>query len=267
MDMKELAKAAARKARRRQGLDDSDIQPSPQVTAAKKKPLNIPKSNPSKTAAARNAAAAAISGKLGGRGPPPPPASRGPPPSSAGRGGGGGPLSDGDEEIAEKYRKMMKIGLPPPAVRHKMAGDGIPAHIINAVLSGGANPPPPKRPAPGGAGGKGAGGKISSLSQKEEAVAAPFRKMINIGLPPGAVRQKMMLDGGVSDKIMKSVLAGEIPAPVGGSAAPSQAAPSRPAGPPGGAGGSHPLGMHNWFDLFTLIRSKMHMFAKMQLMF
>ena len=338
MDMKALAKAAAARGRRINGMDDGDVQPSPQVTA-KKKPLAIPKQSAANTKAARNAAAAAIAGKLGnigGRGPPPGRGGGGGPPppsssSSSGGGGGGGALSDSDEAIAQKYRKMMKIGMPPPAVRHKMAGDGVPAHIVNAVLSGDAPPaprkpaggggggssgggggaslpplsdadeaiaqkyrklmkvglpppairhkmtgdgvaahiinaviaggadPPPRKP-PGGGGGGGGSGRgggggaaISTLTQHEEAIAAPFRKMINIGLPPGAVRQKMQLDGGVSEKIMKSVLAGEIPAPEGSTAAPS-VAPPQSAGPPGGAGGGHPLGTHKKKRIYFFTR-------------
>mmetsp|Transcript_53414 Transcript_53414/g.129966 ORF Transcript_53414/g.129966 Transcript_53414/m.129966 type:complete len:709 (-) Transcript_53414:220-2346(-) len=45
------------------------------------------------------------------------------------------PLSPVDEEVAEKYRKMLRMGMPEGAVMQRMAVDGIEPHIEVAVLS------------------------------------------------------------------------------------------------------------------------------------
>jgi hypothetical protein len=52
------------------------------------------------------------------------------------------PLSPADEEIAEKYRKMLRMGMPEGAVMHKMAVDGVEPHIEIAVLSSSNGSPP-----------------------------------------------------------------------------------------------------------------------------
>jgi hypothetical protein len=139
MDMKALAAAAARKAQK------SGVAPPPPPQAKKKQAPVVPQQNAASRNAAKNAAAAAIAAKMGGgsRGPPPPqaapPAPRQP---AAGGGGGGAALSPADEAIATQYRKMVKLGLPDGAIRHKMNGDGVPPHIQDAVLSGAAGPAP-----------------------------------------------------------------------------------------------------------------------------
>ena len=110
-------------------------------------------------------------------------------------------LSAGDEEIATQYRKMMKMGMPEGAVSQKMAIDGIPQHIVQSVLSGEASPPEPTKPAV----------KVSSLSPADEETATQYRKMLKMGMPEGAVAQKMTVDG-APQNIVDSVLAGEVPA-------------------------------------------------------
>jgi hypothetical protein len=122
-------------------------------------------------------------------------------------------LSRKDEATATPYRKMIKTGLPEGAVRHKMTMDGIEMHIQDSVLNGktagnSANTAANTNVAAT----SNAGGKISSLSRKDEATATPYRKMIKTGLPEGAVRHKMTMDG-VEKHIQDSVLKGETPAP------------------------------------------------------
>jgi hypothetical protein len=118
-------------------------------------------------------------------------------------------LSRKDEATATPYRKMIKTGLPEGAVRHKMTMDGIEMHIQDSVLNGktagnSANTAANTNVAAT----SNAGGKISSLSRKDEATATPYRKMIKTGLPEGAVRHKMTMDG-VEKHIQDSVLKGE----------------------------------------------------------
>jgi hypothetical protein len=62
------------------------------------------------------APAAAPAATLPARKPAPPP----PPPPPKQPAGKVSSLSPDDENVATQYRKMMKMGLPPPAVRHKM---------------------------------------------------------------------------------------------------------------------------------------------------
>ncbi len=142
-----------------------------------------------------------------------------PPPQSQKAGGGSSVLSPSDETIASQYRKMMKIGLPVGAVRHKMMSDEVPQHIQTSVIagevSGGGTSSsrttggPPGRSAP-------SGGPVSKLSPEEENVAGKYRKMMKMGLPEGAMRHKMNSDG-VPQHIQDSVLANETPASSGGS--------------------------------------------------
>ena len=141
-------------------------------------------------------------------------------------------LNPNEEKIATKYRKMMKLGLPEGAVRHKMNADGVSEKIQLSVVGGGSGgsgapataasssahpssavplapvPAPTQRMSL-----KKAPKRISSLSPQEEKIATPYRKMINLGLPEGAVRHKMNADGIVSSKIIESVIAGELPPP------------------------------------------------------
>jgi hypothetical protein len=53
--------------------------------------------------------------------------------------------------------------------------------------------------------------KSSSLSEDDEQIAAHYRKMLKMGMPDGAVIQKMSVDG-VPQHVQDSVLAGEEPA-------------------------------------------------------
>eukprot|EP00529_Nitzschia_sp_RCC80_P002260 CAMPEP_0113508630 /NCGR_PEP_ID=MMETSP0014_2-20120614/37128_1 /TAXON_ID=2857 /ORGANISM="Nitzschia sp." /LENGTH=1734 /DNA_ID=CAMNT_0000404373 /DNA_START=378 /DNA_END=5580 /DNA_ORIENTATION=- /assembly_acc=CAM_ASM_000159 len=118
-------------------------------------------------------------------------------------------ISPEDEEISSKFRKMLRLGMPEGAVVQKMAGEGVPQHIQDAVLSGnscsddvgasssavGAPPTTSSRP---------------SLSSEDEITASKYRKMVKMGMPEGAVMQKMSTDE-VPQYIQDAVLAGEEP--------------------------------------------------------
>ena len=78
-----------------------------------------------------------------------------------------------------KYKKMLKMGLPRGAVEQKMAADGLDAALLDAPDEP-PPPPPPPPPAPASAG---------------VADVAKYKKMLKMGLPRGAVEQKMAADG------------------------------------------------------------------------
>ena len=125
-----------------------------------------------------------------------------------------GSLSQEEEKTAEQYRKMKKMGLPDGAVTHKMIADGISVKIQEAVLAGNSTPTARTTSIPTSSSSRNsgtntnAGGNVSSLSRQDEATATPYRKMIKTGLPEGAVRHKMTMDG-IEMHIQDSVLKGE----------------------------------------------------------
>eukprot|EP00536_Pseudo-nitzschia_multiseries_P000695 jgi/Psemu1/142950/gw1.8.129.1 len=123
-------------------------------------------------------------------------------------------LSPEEEKIAAQYRKMIKLKMPEGAVRHKMTADGVSAKIQESVLGGETPAPPssssrPSKPA----------GNVSSLSREDEMVATPYRKMMKMKMPEGAVRHKMARDG-VATHIQDSVIREEIPAEASASSVP-----------------------------------------------
>lgn len=115
-------------------------------------------------------------------------------------------LSPDDEEIAQRYRKMLKMGMPEGAVVQKMTVDGVAQHIQDNVVAG----PSESSPAPS-APVQTPEAKVSNLSTQDEEMATQYRKMLKMGMPAGAVLQKMAIDG-VPQNIQDSVIAGEVPA-------------------------------------------------------
>ncbi|KAL7579868.1 hypothetical protein ACA910_004879 [Epithemia clementina (nom. ined.)] len=116
-------------------------------------------------------------------------------------------LSVEDEKTAETYRKMLTMGLPDDAVKHKMSQDGVGPLIIQSVL----NREVPA-PANSGTASNGAGSSALGLSEDEEAAAGKFRKMLKMGLPEDAVRQKMVAEG-LDPKVIAFVVGGDVPLP------------------------------------------------------
>jgi len=100
-------------------------------------------------------------------------------------------LSPEDEEIASRFRKMLKMGMPEGAVTQKMIVEEVPQYIQDAVLA----PPPAENSSPAGA-----------LSAEDEETANRFRKMLKMGMPEGAVTQKMLVEE-VPQYIQDAVLA------------------------------------------------------------
>ena len=111
-------------------------------------------------------------------------------------------LSAEDEKIAETYRKMLTMGLPDDAVKHKMVQDGVGPLIIHSVLNREVS----------GTAANAATSAASTLSGEEEEAAGKFRKMLKMGLPEDAVRQKMVAEG-LSQRVITAVVGGEVVAP------------------------------------------------------
>ena len=102
-------------------------------------------------------------------------------------------LSAEEEAIASSYRKMLKMMIPPEAVRHKMKKDQVDSKIVLVVL--GEDPSEEKRSK-----------KIeNSLSEADEQVAETYRKMLRMKVPRDGVRHKMVKNG-VSEHIIEAVL-------------------------------------------------------------
>jgi hypothetical protein len=119
-------------------------------------------------------------------------------------------LSSEEEVIAEKYCKMLKMGVPLDGVKQKMDLEDVDFKIISVLVhessqssaigdveSVSANPPKKST--------KGAG---PTLSKEEEAIATTYRNMLKVCIPEEAVRHKMKQEG-VSDKIVDAVLGKE----------------------------------------------------------
>lgn len=113
-------------------------------------------------------------------------------------------LSDEEEKIATKYRKMLSMGVPPPAVEHAMKRDQVSDKIVNIILNSGEGAKAPvqsddregSRPSADGA---------SNLTEEEQEIAAKYQKMLKVSIPREAVRHKMLRDS-VSEKVRVAVL-------------------------------------------------------------
>lgn len=101
------------------------------------------------------------------------------------------PLGDISVELAivekrlHRYVKMLKSGLAAAAVRQRMIVDGIPTPLIDAFFTGGASR---------AMGDIDESKSIETQEEREIKVIAWFekyRKMLDRGMPEGAVRQKM----------------------------------------------------------------------------
>lgn len=97
-----------------------------------------------------------------------------------------------EHEVYAKYFKMLKMGLPEDAVRHKMradganeralelGGDALFALLVVPVKDKGVVAPTLES---------------NEIKLKDHEVYGKYFKMLNMGLPDGAVRQKMKTDG------------------------------------------------------------------------
>jgi hypothetical protein len=99
-------------------------------------------------------------------------------------------LTDEQSAIATKYRKMLKMGVPPDAVRHKMTSEGVDSKIIDTVFE-----PLPVDPIT----------ESAQLTGDEEVVASKYRKMLKMRVPLDAVRHKMTQEN-VDTKIVSAIV-------------------------------------------------------------
>eukprot|EP00986_Skeletonema_menzelii_P006793 scaffold2578_cov136-Skeletonema_menzelii.AAC.9 len=95
-------------------------------------------------------------------------------------------LTDEEKKSVSRYKKMLAVGLPPDAVRNKMTLEGVQENVVVAVLGETktevSEPTAPKL-------------ESSKMSEEEEKLVSQYKKMLMKGIPPGAVRHKMMLEG------------------------------------------------------------------------
>lgn len=115
-----------------------------------------------------------------------------------------------------KYFKMLQVGLPPDAVKHKMTQEGVDPAVLDLDAD---KPLPPNAGKPkskkersrGGAGGAGASDESDEEEEEEEAEEeddphasvpvgehpkfAKYFKMLKVGLPSAAVKHKMVQEG------------------------------------------------------------------------
>lgn len=98
-------------------------------------------------------------------------------------------LSIDDKQKVAMYRKMLSLGLPEEAVRHKMKQDQCKNEIIiGAVFKNTDNP----------------GDSKTMLTADEAVIADKYRKLLSMGIPGVAVQHKMKTDK-VEQKIIEAV--------------------------------------------------------------
>ena len=116
-----------------------------------------------------------------------------------GVGGSGidGEGDDADRKPLKRYTRMLQVArLPEAAVKQRMVVDGVPPRMIDAFFTGGMSR---EVAAAGGGDGDDDDGR-SSLALGEVA-ERKYKKMVEIGIPEEAVRNKMSLAGCSADYI------------------------------------------------------------------
>ena len=114
--------------------------------------------------------------------------------------GGGSSLTNEETNLVSKYKKMLAVGLPPPAVRQKMNLKGAPANVVAAVLGDDNN-----KTASNETESSAPKAKTRDMSEEEEKLVSKYKKMLMVGIPPDAVRHKMVTEG-IELKVVAAVL-------------------------------------------------------------
>ena len=119
-------------------------------------------------------------------------------------------LSKEEDEIASKYRRMLKMGIPLDAVKHSMKKEGVEAKIASAVAD---EAPPPREVdtasvTPAKPKSRSVTGPV--LTDEEEKIASKYRKMLKFCIPKDTVRHDMKKEG-VSEKIVEAIFGKEDP--------------------------------------------------------
>ena len=99
-----------------------------------------------------------------------------------------------DDPLFTKYFKMLKMHLPPPAVRQKMAADGVDPSILD-MNPDGPSPNPPSGFLPAAATAATSVVAATTTKLRDDPMFTKYFKMLKMHLPPPAVRQKMAADG------------------------------------------------------------------------
>ena len=107
-------------------------------------------------------------------------------------------LTEKEEKIASIYRRMLKMMVPPDAVRHKMEKEQVDSKIVVAVLGDGTMSASTLDNA------------VNQLSEAEQSIADTYKKMLKMMVPKEAVEHKMMKDN-VDPKIIMVVVGGPPP--------------------------------------------------------
>ena len=83
-----------------------------------------------------------------------------------------------EDPMYQKYFKMLKMGLPPDAVKHSMVRDGVDPSVLDGIHS----PPLPQK-------------SSGSPALKDDPKYEKYFKMLKMGLPLDAVKHAMSRDG------------------------------------------------------------------------
>ncbi|KAL3671183.1 hypothetical protein V7S43_004364 [Phytophthora oleae] len=116
-------------------------------------------------------------------------------------------------EVYAKYFKMLKMGLPEGAVRQKMKADGVDERALDL----GGDTPFSTLPKPDEK--KDSAASVKDVMLKDDLKYAKYFKMLHMGLPEGAVRQKMKADG-VDERALDlggDAMVSQLVGPAGGS--------------------------------------------------
>lgn len=101
---------------------------------------------------------------------------------------------------------MLKMGLPPDVVRHKMVLAEAEEKVIAAVLDQSALSTETTATTSSSSGTRQPTTTAVGLTAEEEQSAQQYREMLKMGLPPDVVRHNMVL-AEVEEKIIAAVLA------------------------------------------------------------
>ena len=107
-------------------------------------------------------------------------------------------LSSEDQEKVSVYKKMLSMGVPPPAVEHKMRKDGVGQEIFGAVLGTHTKAPKPENESLVPA-------TKEVFTEEEQSIASQYRKMMKAGLPKDVLAQRMKKEG-IRQEVIKSVV-------------------------------------------------------------
>jgi Formin Homology 2 Domain/Subunit CCDC53 of WASH complex len=99
-------------------------------------------------------------------------------------------LTDDEIKMVESFQKMLKMGVPPEGVEHKMVKEGVDEKIRNAVLKSNPQPAISSTPLPKPK----SENSTVKFSEEEETLIASYKKMLKMCIPSDAVRHRMKKD-------------------------------------------------------------------------